>query len=96
MSSNASRGDYLSFSKIGKYCNNLGKYNSNISYNQMANQQSSCSGSSSSSSRVANGSSIIPLSKTKTGLNSSTNTTAISCRMKYSQNINTYGIIFFI
>lgn len=58
----------------------------------MANQQSRCSSSSSSSSRVANGASIIPLSKTKTGLNSSTNTTAISCRMKYSQNINTYGI----
>ena len=35
--------------------------------------------------------SVLPLSKTN-NLNTSTNDTRISCRMKYSQNINVYGI----
>jgi len=34
----------------------------------------------------------LPLSKTSSNLNTSTNTTAISCRMAYSQRVTTYGI----
>ena len=34
----------------------------------------------------------LPLSKT-TNLNTSTNNTRVSCRMKYSQTINTYGTV---
>lgn len=35
----------------------------------------------------------LPLSKTSSGLNTSTNTTAISCRMKYAQKVNAYGTV---
>ena len=34
---------------------------------------------------------VLPLSKTKSGLNSSTNNTAMSCRMAYAARIKTYG-----
>ena len=36
---------------------------------------------------------IIPLSKTNSGLNSSTNTTSISCRMRYAQTVSQYGYV---
>ena len=43
-------------------------------------------------SNALNCANAIPLSKTKSGLNTSTNTTAMSCRMAYAARIKTYGI----
>ena len=73
--------DYEKLQKITAYCKNLGNYDPNGNYGQMANR-SGCNGA---------GTAVMPLSKTKSGLNTSTNTTAMSCRMKYSQRVSSYG-----
>jgi len=73
--------DYEKQQRITEYCKNLGNYNPNSNYGQMANQ-SGCNGK---------GSAAMPLSKTSKGLNTSTNTTAITSRMRYSQRVAAYG-----
>ena len=71
--------DYERLQNITGYCKNLGNYNPNSNYGQMSTRQS------------AKCNPVLPLSKTKSGINTSTNTTAISCRMKYAQVVNSYG-----
>lgn len=65
---------------IYKYCINKGRYNPNFTNSTIF-----------SNSCRANG--ALPLSKTNPGLNTSTNNTAMSCRMKYAQQVNTYGTV---
>jgi chitodextrinase len=73
--------DYEKLQKITAYCKNLGNYDPNGNYGQMANR-SGCNGA---------GSAVMPLSKTKSGLNTSTNTTSQSCKMNYAQKIRNFG-----
>lgn len=76
MSTSKPTNNYFTFSKIGNYCKNLGKYSPNSNYNQMANGCKNYA---------------VPLSKINRGQNTSTNTTAISNAMRYSQIVNIHG-----